>query len=70
MKKKYNTSKDIFKVYSTLQKRNSKLFSYKTSQAQYQTSKPLNKDNPFNITISNESNSNKRNKKKLKNNYY
>ena len=47
MKKKYNTSKDIFKVYSTLQKRNSKLFSYKTSQAQYQTSKPLNKDKVF-----------------------
>ena len=64
VKKKYNTSKDIFKAYSTLQKRNSKLFSYKTSQAQYQPSKPLNKANPFNISISNESNSSKRNGKK------
>ena len=64
MKKKYNTSRDIFKAFSKVQQKNSKTFAYNTSQMQYKASKPAKKDNPFNISISNESSSSKRNGKK------
>ena len=64
MKKKYNTSRDIFKAFSKVQQKNSKTFAYNTSQMQYKAPKPAKKDNPFNISISNESSSSKRNGKK------
>ena len=47
MKKKYYTNKDIFKPCSKVQQKNSKTFSYNTSQIQYKASKPAKKTNPF-----------------------